>query len=164
VTEGVMGTWIVGMTRGAVAFVLLAIAGCFGFGFQLPGVWVTSMFLCGLFVCALILGIIVNILILSFGQKVEITAWMFAHLFMILCGIYYPINMLPPFFQSLALGVPITHFLEYFRQSYGFKPHTPYPLLSGFALSFFYLIIFFRFLANSYTRARRKGIVIRLSE
>jgi ABC-type multidrug transport system permease subunit len=85
----------------------------------------TALFLLGLFACAFILGILVNILILSFGQKVEITAWMFAQLFMILCGIYYPVDILPKFFQYLALMVPITHFLEFFRQSYGFKgPYT----------------------------------------
>ncbi len=164
VTEGVCGTWVCGMARGLMTFIILALAGSYGFGFHLPDAITTVLFLLGLFTCALILGILVNILILSFGQKVEITAWMFAHLFMILCGIYYPVDMLPPFFQALALSVPITHFLEFFRQAYGFKAHTAYPLLTGFALSAFYLAAALHFLKNAYTRARRKGIVIRLSE
>ncbi len=164
VSEGVAGTWVAGIVRSLAAFALLALAGTIGFGFHLPGPVTTVVFLLGLFSCGLILGIMVNILILSFGQKVEITAWMFAHLFMILCGIYYPIDVLPPFFQKLAMIVPITHFLEFFRQAYGFKAHTSFPLLTGFALSLVYLIIFLRLLANAYTRARRKGIVIRLSE
>ncbi len=164
VTEGVFGTWVAGIVRGLVAFGLLAVAANLGFGFHLPGFFVTMLFFLGLFVCALILGIIVNILILSFGQKVEITAWMFAHLFMILCGIYYPVDILPPFFQGMAMMIPITHFLEFFRQSYGFKAHSAHPLLVGFALSGIYLVIFLRLLANAYTRARRKGVIIRLSE
>ena len=164
ISEGVAGTWIAGMIRGFIAFVLLAFAAGWGFGFHLPGFFITTVFLLGLFACAFILGILVNILILSFGQKVEITAWMFAHLFMILCGIYYPINILPKAFQCLALMVPITHFLEFFRQSYGFKAHTPYPLLSGFALTLLYIILSLRFLGHAYTRARKKGIIIRLSE
>ena len=105
-----------------------------------------------------------NILILSFGQKVEITAWMFAQLFMIICGIYYPVDILPKFFQYMALMVPITHFLEFFRQSYGFKAHTPYPFLSGFALTLLYIMLSLHFLGQAYTRARKKGIIIRLSE
>jgi len=60
--------------------------------------------------------------------------------------------------------VPITHFLEFFRQFYGFKAHTPYPLLTGFALTFLYILISLHFLSQAYTRARKKGIVIRLSE
>jgi ABC-type multidrug transport system ATPase subunit len=164
VSEGVAGTWIIGMARGFIAFVLLACAASWGFGFHLPGVLTTVLFLLGLFSSAFILGIFVNILILSFGQKVEITAWMFAHLFMILCGIYYPVDILPKFFQYIALMIPITHFLEFFRQYYGLKAHTPYPLLSGFALTFLYIVLSLRFLDHAYTRARKKGIIIRLSE
>ena len=164
VSEGVAGTWVVGMVRGFIAFILLVSAASWGFGFHLPGIWVTALFLAGLFACAFILGILVNILILSFGQKVEITAWMFAQLFMIFCGIYYPVDVLPKALQYLALMVPITHFLEFFRQSYGFKAHTPYPLLSGVALTLLYIILSLRFLGHAYTRARKKGIIIRLSE
>jgi len=164
VSEAVSGTWLAGVVRGFIAFVLLSFAAGWGFGFHLPGFFVTAFFLFGLFACAFILGILVNILILSFGQKVEITAWMFAHLFMILCGIYYPIDILPKAFQYLALMVPITHFLEFFRQSYGFKAHTPYPLFSGLVLTFLYIILSLRLLAHAYTRARKKGIIIRLSE
>jgi ABC-2 type transport system permease protein len=164
ISEGVTGTWIIGMARGFISFIFMAAVAAWGFGFHLPGFWVTALFLFGLFACAFILGILVNVLILSFGQKVEITAWMFAHLFMILCGIYYPIDVLPKFFQDIALLVPITHFLEFFRQSYGFKTHTPYPLISGFALTIFYIILSLRLLAHAYTRARKKGIIIRLSE
>ena len=143
----------------------LCICGYVGFfGFHLPGIFITALFLLGLFACAFILGILVNILILSFGQKVEITAWMFAQLFMILCGIYYPVDILPKFFQYIALMVPITHFLEFFRQFYGFKTHTPYPLLTGFALTIIYIILSLRLLSHAYTRARQKGIIIRLSE
>jgi ABC-type multidrug transport system ATPase subunit len=164
VSEGVAGTWVVGMVRGFIAFVLLTCAASWGFGFHLPGPFTTALFLFGLFACAFILGILVNVLILSFGQKVEITAWMFAQLFMILCGIYYPVDMLPKAFQYLALMVPMTHFLEFFRQYYGFKAHSPHPLLTGFALTLLYIILSLRLLAHAYTRARKKGIIIRLSE
>ena len=164
ISEGVAGTLVVGMVRGFIAFVLLSSAATWGFGFHLPGFVVTALFLSGLFACAFILGILVNILILSFGHKVEITAWMFAQLFMILCGIYYPVDILPKFLQYLALMVPITHFLEFFRQSYGFKAHTPYPLLSGFILTVLYIVLSLRLLDHAYTRARKKGIIIRLSE
>ena len=164
VSEGVAGTWVIGMVRGFIAFVLLTCAAAWGFGFHLPGLGTTALFLFGLFACAFILGILVNILILSFGQKVEITAWMFAQLFMILCGMYYPIDILPKVFQYLALMVPITHFLEFFRQFYGFKAHSPHPLLFGFALTLLYIILSLRFLDHAYTRARKKGIIIRLSE
>jgi len=164
IAEGVAGTWIVGMVRGFIAFVLLTCIASWGFGFHLPDLLTTLLFLLGLFACALILGILVNILILSFGQKVEITAWMFAQLFMIICGIYYPVDVLPKALQGVALMVPITHFLEFFRQAYGFKAHTPYPLLFGILLTILYIMLSLLCLDQAYMRARKKGIIIRLSE
>jgi len=164
VSEGVAGTWVMGIIRSSIAFVFLAAAASWFFNFHLPGPMITFCFLIGLFACAFILGILVNILILSFGQKVEITAWMFAQLFMIICGMYYPVDVLPKFLQYIALAIPITHFLEFFRQAYGFKAHTPYPLLTGFVLTVLYIILSLRLLDHAYTRARQKGIIIRLSE
>ncbi|MDE2214659.1 MAG: ABC transporter ATP-binding protein/permease [Candidatus Omnitrophica bacterium] len=164
VSEGVAGTWVIGMVRGSIAFVLLSGAAWRGFGFHLPGAGVTLLFLSGLFCCAFILGIMVNILILSFGQKVEITAWMFAQLFMIVCGIYYPVDILPKALQAISYMVPMTYFLEFFRQFYGFKAHTAHALATGFALTLLYIILALRLLDHAYTRARKKGIIIRLSE
>ena len=78
------------------------------------------IFLAGIFGCALLLGLLVNVLLLTFGQKAEITAWMFAYLFMLLSGIYYPVTTLPTFFFHVSEWIPITYFLEYLRQYFGF--------------------------------------------
>ncbi len=164
VAEGVLGCLVSGIVRGLVTFGIMAAAAVWGFGFQLPDFGVMVAFLIGIFGCALILGIFVNILILSFGQKVEITAWMFGHLFLILCGIYYPVDVLPSFFQQLSLVVPITHFLEYFRHYYGFKTHSSNSLMIGYCLIVVYLLISLKLLKQAYIRARKNGIVIRLSE
>ena len=164
IAEGVVGCLVSGVIRGLITFGIMATAAVWWFGFELPNFGVTCAFLIGIFGCALILGIFVNILILSFGQKVEITAWMFGHLFLILCGIYYPIDVLPVFFQILALVVPITHFLEYFRHYYGFETHYSNSLLIGYGLTGIYLFLSLKLLKHAYIRARQKGIVIRLSE
>ena len=164
ITEGVLGCLVSGIIRGLITFGIMAMAAVWWFGFELPSFGVTCAFLLGIFGCALILGIFVNILILSFGQKVEITAWMFGHLFLILCGIYYPIDVLPWFFHKLALVVPITHFLEYFRHYYGFSTHYSNSLFIGYGLTVIYLFFSFRLLKYAYIRARKNGVVVRLSE
>ncbi len=164
VSEGVIGTWLIGIVRASVVFIFLAISAGLCFGFKTPGMLYIAGFLSGLFVSSLLFGMLVNVLILSFGSKVEITAWMFVHLFMILCGIYYPIDVLPAWAQMIAYAVPVTHFLEYFRQAYGFAPHTAYPWATGAALSLVYWFVCLHLLSGAYTRARKKGIIIRLSE
>ena len=108
--------------------------------------------------CAFLLGLLVNIVILSFGQKAEITTWMFAYLFMLLCGIYYPVETLPVFFKYLAQGIPITYFLSYFRLGHIKDAGI------GFCLVVFYFVVGLYFLKLAYHRARCKGTIIRLSE
>ena len=134
------------------------------FGFRFPPLSVTGIFLLGIFGSALLLGNLVCYLLLRFGQKAEITAWMFAYLFMLICGIYYPIDTLPKFFYYCAQLVPITYFLEYFRQSFGFQPVLCHVLWKGFALMFFYLAAGLLLMKHAFTQARKNGVIVKLSE
>ncbi len=164
VSENLFGSWITGMIRGFCIFVLLGLASIFLFDFEFPGWKVTGFFLLGIFGCALLLGLLVSILILLFGQKAETTAWMFAYLFMLLCGIYYPIDTLPKPFYALAQVIPLTYFLEYFRQSFGFYSEMSSLLIKGFVLILLYLILGLGAMKYAFHEARRKGVIVRLSE
>ncbi len=164
VSESLFGSWLIGIIRGSAIFGVLALSAIFLFGFHFPSIFVTIMFMLGLYGCAFLLGLLVSVLILLFGQKAEITAWMFSYLFMLLCGIYYPIDTLPPFFYHLAKAVPITYFLEYFRESFGFVPGLTHPLLKGFGLIVFYFIVGMAAMKAAFHQASKKGIIVRLSE
>lgn len=158
VTENLFGSWVVGFVRGLIVFAVLAICAVTMFHFQFPPLWVTAVFLVGIMMCAFLLGLLVTVLILSFGQKAEITAWMFAYLFMLICGIYYPVDILPPVFKFLADIIPITYFLEFFRNG------DPRQAATGFALVVVYFTLGLQILRSAYQRARQKGTIVRLSE
>lgn len=163
-SEQLIGSWIIGVARGLAIFFILGISAMRLFEFRFPGLGVMLVVLLGIFGCALLLGALVTFLILVFGQKAEISAWMFAYLFMLLCGIYYPIDTLPKIFFLLAQFFPLTYFLEYFRQAFGFKPLLGYGLLKGFGLIVLYLLLGFKMLQYALTKAREKGVIVRLSE
>ena len=164
VSENLFGSWVIGMLRGLIIFFILGLSALGLFGFRFPSVGVSLIFLFGIFGCALLLGLLVSVLILSFGQKAEITAWMFAYVFMLLCGIYYPINTLPVFFYTLAKYIPLTYFLEYFRQSFGFEPVLTGLLWKGFGLIILYLAAGLSLMNAAFAEARKKGVIVRLSE
>lgn len=163
-TENLLGSWLNGILRGTMIFAVLGPAAVILFGFPFPSVPVVVIFLTGIFGCALLLGLLVNVLLLAFGQKAEITAWMFAYLFMLVSGIYYPVETLPPFFHWLARGIPVTYFLEYFRQYFGFSPTLTHVLIKGFGLILIYLGLGLLLMRHVLHRARKKGIIVRLSE
>ncbi|HBO96754.1 MAG TPA: hypothetical protein DD648_01750 [Candidatus Omnitrophica bacterium] len=164
ITESLFGAWFNGILRGGVIFIVLGLSARALFDFTSPPLGPMLIFLAGIFGCALLLGLIVNVLLLMFGQKAEITAWMFAYLFMLLSGIYYPVTTLPPFFYHVAEWIPITYFLEYLRQYFGFTSVFTHPLLKGTALTLVYLGLGLVLMRFAFHRARKKGIILRLSE
>ncbi|HPB68566.1 MAG TPA: ABC transporter ATP-binding protein/permease [Candidatus Omnitrophota bacterium] len=164
ISEHLFGSWVIGIVRGVIIFGILGCAAMGFFGFHFPPLSVTGIFLLGIFGSALLLGTLVCYLLLYFGQKAEITAWMFAYLFMLVCGIYYPINTLPKFFYYCAQGIPITYFLEYFRQSFGFEPVLRHVLWKGFTLIIVYLVVGLVFMKRAFMQARKNGVIIKLSE
>jgi ABC-2 type transport system permease protein len=164
VCEHLFGSWVIGMVRGCLIFLILGVSAILFFGFPLPHWGATLIFLLGIFSSALLLGMLVSLLILIFGQKAEITAWMFSYLFMLLCGIYYPVDTLPPFFGMLARMLPVTYFLEYYRQDFGFSMSLSHSLIKGFGLTLFYFCCGIFLLRMAFHQARKNGVIVRLSE
>jgi ABC-type multidrug transport system permease subunit len=79
-------------------------------------------------------------------------------------GIYYPVSVLPGWAQSVAAGVPLTYFLDAFREGYGFAPQFAHAWLKGFALTGLYVVLAHWALASAITRSRRTGLLLKLSE
>lgn len=160
----VIGSWLFGIVRGTIVFILLTILSSWTFDFHIPKITVIIVSLFGIYLNALIIGLIVCIFVISFGQKIDIIAWSLSILAMLICGIYYPVNYLPKVFTVIAQIIPLTYFLEYFRYYYGFATIFKYTLLKGFGLSISYIIILFIILNLVQNKARKNGMLLRLSE
>jgi ABC-2 type transport system permease protein len=161
-----LGSWLVGASRGLVVFALMAVIGTRAFGFNFVGGGPISMglFLLGCFLTALVVGLLVCALILLFGTRAETSAWAAVNFVMMLAGIYYPVSVLPAWAAAIARLIPLTYFLDAVRVGYGFTSHFAHPLLAGFALVAVYLMLAHWALAAAVTRARRTGLLLKLSE
>ncbi len=161
-----LGAWLVGVGRGLLVFVLLAVVsyGWFGFDFRVPGWGTLALFLLGCFLTAAVVGLFVCSLVVLFGTRAEVSAWSAVNLVLVLCGLYYPVSVLPDPLGRLATVIPLTYFLDAFRVPYGFPAHSEWPWLSGFALSAGYLALGHWALAAAIARSRRTGLLLRLSE
>ncbi len=159
----VFGALLFGIVRGSVVFAILVIVSyyLFGFNFLTGGPLPVLIFLAGVFSVAAVIGITVCISILTFGQKADVAAWSLSGLILLVSGIYYPVSVLPPVLQMLARAIPLTYFLEYYRSIFIPGPHN---LALGVALTVLYLSMGLIFFDRSIERARRTGILLRLSE
>ena len=162
----VTGSLLVGVIRGTL--VLLVLMGVslffFDFNFIVPGIVPLCLFALGLFLNAALIGVLVCILILTFGNRAEIAAWSLVSLMLLVCGIYYPISILPLWVRFMAEFIPLTYFLEYFRQFYGFKATFSHVLLRGYLMILVYMCLEVLLLKAAIRRAKRKGILLKLSE
>ena len=160
----IIGSWIMGVGRGILSFVLLYFISKWGFGFKLPGAFNVIASMTGVYLSALIVGMCVMIFIFLFGQRIDIIAWMISVIMMLICGIYYPVTYLPDMLVKIASVIPLTYFIEYFRTGYGFELTFTNPLIKGYLLSAAYAIILYIILNFAYLRAKRTGMILKLSE
>jgi ABC-2 type transport system permease protein len=109
-------------------------------------------------------GVFVCILVLVFGNRAEVAAWSLVSLMLLLCGVYYPVSVLPAWVRGLAEIIPLTYFLEYFRLFYGFPPIFSHVLVKGYAMVIVYLVIEVFAMKAALQRAKRTGLLLKLSE
>ncbi len=159
----IIGSLFFGILRSSLVFIILAIISfyAFDFNFLAGGTMPVIIFLAGLFLTSASIGILVCISILAFGQRAEVAAWTITGIMMFICGIYYPVSVLPQGIQIIARAIPLTYFLEYMRSFYGFGEAN---VMLGFALALFYFALGLIALDRAIIMARRSGILLRLSE
>jgi ABC-2 type transport system permease protein len=161
-----LGAWLMGLVRGAAVFALLAAVSrwAFGVSFVEHGAGPPLALLGGLLVSAAGVGLLVSTLLLLFGLRAEVSAWSGVSLVLLLCGVYYPVSVLPPVLRAVAAGVPLTYFLETFRAHYGFAPVFAAPLARGYVLALAYALGGYALFAWAIARARRTGMLLKLSD
>lgn len=161
-----LGAWLMGVVRGTAVFVVLALVSRWAFGVSLfgRGAWPPLALLGGLLLSAAGIGLLVGSLLLLFGLRAEVSAWSGVSLVLLLCGVYYPVSALPGPLRGVAVAVPLTYLLEAFRAPFGFPPTFDDPLARGYALALGYVAGGYVLFAWALARARRTGMLLRLSD
>jgi ABC-2 type transport system permease protein len=161
-----VGSWVVGMIRGLLIFVLLAALGRWAFGFRVlaPGVLPVVAFVGGCFLTAWIVGVFVCALITLFGNRAEAFAWASVNMVLVLAGIYYPVSVLPAPVAAVAAAIPLTYFLDAYRSHYGFASEFPSAIATGLTLSVVYAALAHWCFYAAIQRARRTGLLLKMSE
>lgn len=162
----VLGSWLMGLVRGTAVFALQAAVSHWAFGVSVlaHGPAPAAALLVGLLVSAAGVGLLVSTLLMLFGLRAEVSAWSGVSLVLLVCGVYYPVSVLPAPLQVVAAAVPLTHFLEAFRAHLGYAPVFTAPLLRGYGLAVLYVAGGYVLFAWAIHRARRTGMLLRLSD
>ncbi len=120
--------------------------------------------LVALYIFGISLGLFVTSGLLRFGPSFENVAW--ASLFFLapLGCIYYPIEILPNFLQTIAKALPLVHIFEEMRNVLVSQTISLLGLLKGIFISIIYFIFSVIIFYASYDGAKKKGTLINIGE
>ena len=117
-----------------------------------------------LYIFGITLGLFVSAGLIRYGPSFENIAWSSLFLLAPLGCIYYPIEILPNFFQTIAKGLPLVYIFDETRNILinGFVNYEN--LKHAYLLNLIYLIIGMILFYLSFLRARVKGTLINMGE
>ncbi len=102
--------------RLAVGIIPVSILAIWFFGFNLWGMGLAlAVFFANLIFTSWSIGLIVAGLLLRNGMGAESVAWTVTFLLLPLCGVYYPVSVLPGWLQAISWTLPPTYVFEGMR-------------------------------------------------
>ncbi len=120
--------------------------------------------LTSLYIFGVTLGLLVTSGLIRFGPSFENVAW--ASLFFLapLGCVYYPIEILPEWLQTISKILPLVHIFEEIRNILINDMINYYSILKGAMISFLYFIFGVFIFYISYSGARIRGTLINMGE
>lgn len=110
------------------------------------------------------IGIYTTAFVLRFGQEAEVLAWALGFLFMPVSAVFYPVDVLPPFLQTVARFVPSSHIFEGMRDvilNGGFPLEK---LVRAAGLNIIFMLSAFLVFARFFHTVKKKGLLVRIGE
>ena len=135
------------------------------FGISILNLGIPLFFLfLSLYIFGITLGLFVSSGLIRFGPSFENIAWSSLFLLAPLGCIYYPIEILPEFFQILAKGLPLVYIFDETRNILVNSYVNFENILYAFYLNAIYLLIGIGLFYFSFSKARKKASLINMGE
>ncbi len=135
----------------------------FGISILKLGVPLLFLFL-SLYIFGITLGLFVSAGLMRFGPSFENIAWSSLFLLAPLGCIYYPIEILPSFFQILAKGLPLVYIFDEARNILINDTVSYVNIYYAYGINLVYLGLSIIIFYLSFSKAREKGTLINMGE
>ena len=135
------------------------------FGISILNLGIPLFFLfLSLYIFGITLGLFVSAGLLRYGPAFENIAWSSLFLLAPLGCIYYPIEILPEFFQDIAMLLPLVYIFEEARSILVNQVVNYSNIKDAFILNSIYLLFGILLFYYSFSQARKKGSLINIGE
>jgi ABC-2 type transport system permease protein len=110
------------------------------------------------------IGLFVSGLVLRYGLGAEGFAWAFIFALAPLCGVYYPVSILPPWVQAISAILPASYIFEGMRAVVIEHAVRPDLLLVATALNVIWLAAGVAGFLIFHRQARERGMLLQIGE
>ena len=159
VTEWMTSIMLVGLVKitcsmlfGALLVWLLYALNVFSLG------WAFLPFLASLTLSGWFMGFFSAAIIVYYGKRVQMLAWMMAYVFAPFSAIYYPLDALPHWAQIVAAGLPTTYIFEGMRKILTERIFSTSTFLISLGLNLVYLFSSMALFKVMFEKSREKGL------
>ena len=165
ISEIIISLVITALIRALIGLVpaILLTSPLFGISWLNLG-WPLAFRFVSLYIFGITLGLSVSAGLLRFGPSFENIAWSTMFLLAPFGCIYYPVETLPSFFQSIAYGLPLVYIFEETRNILINGAINYSNILNALYLNGLYLFISISIFYYSFEKARDKGTLINMGE
>lgn len=120
-------------------------------------------FILNLLIFAAAVGICITSLILRYSTRIQILVWSFAGLLQPVSCVFYPMNILPSWLQSIAWFLPTAHSFEGMRQVFAQGTFSSTHFWWGFVPNILYFSLAIVIFKTVFENARKKGLLVKLA-
>ena len=165
ISEIITSLVITALIRALIGLVpaILLTSPIFGISLLDLGLPLAFLFL-SLYIFGITLGLFVSAGLLRFGPSFENIAWSTMFLLAPFGCIYYPVEILPEIFQSIAYALPLVYIFEEARNILVNQLVNYENIVQALCLNALYLIIAISLFYYSFDKARDKGTLINIGE
>ena len=165
ISEIIISLVLTALIRALIGLIpaILLTSPLFGISLLKLGLPLAFLFL-SLYLFGITLGLLVSAGLLRFGPSFENIAWSTMFLLAPFGCIYYPVEILPEIFQSIAFALPLVYIFEETRNILVNGTVNYENIINAVYLNGFYLILSISIFYYSFDKAREKGTLINMGE
>ena len=163
--EMLVGLMVVSLIRTLIGLIPASLLAMMFFGFSLYSLGIPLIgFFINLIVMGWSIGFMTSGLILRVGLGAESMAWAAIFAIAPICGIYYPITVLPDWLQTVAFFLPASHVFEGMRAILVDGAFRPGLMVNAILLNIGYLGIGMAVFLAFFRSARINGVILQVGE
>ena len=159
ISEWIASLMLLGLTKNVITVVFGALTVMIFYSENIFSLgWALLPFLISLIISGWWCGFLSSSIIIYFGQRMQMIAWITGYLFSPFCAVFYPLKALPTWCHGIAHALPMTYVFEGMRAFYQTSQFDWTMFAWSMGLNFIYLALSIALFVFMFEKSREKGL------